>query len=218
MMNICRGSQHELKGCINDAHCMKYLLTSRLGFKDSDIVMLTDDQNNPQAWPTRGNMVGLKLPEILISAASSASSMGLDSLMLMFGNHKTPGLAHTRKDDAPKASHPCMLPMCISSSKFLRFRSSLTWNVCASCAAVPDADADTRVPAWRLPDLPLLWCAACCMPDSSQHVFTVAIALRPDRYQALVQVFTSFAICWSRHAACHDLKRAHPCRSWIAGG
>ena len=47
----------ELKGCINDAHCMKYLLTTRLGFREADIVMLTDDQNNPQAWPTRANMV-----------------------------------------------------------------------------------------------------------------------------------------------------------------
>ena len=55
----CRGSPNELKGCINDAHCMKYLLTTRLGFREADIVMLTDDQNNPQAWPTRANMVCL---------------------------------------------------------------------------------------------------------------------------------------------------------------
>ncbi len=53
----CRGSSNELKGCINDAHCMKYLLTTKLGFREADIVMLTDDQNNPQAWPTRANMV-----------------------------------------------------------------------------------------------------------------------------------------------------------------
>ena len=57
-----RGSANELKGCINDAHCMKYLLTTRLGFRDADIVMLTDDQNNPQAWPTRANMVRPKAP------------------------------------------------------------------------------------------------------------------------------------------------------------
>jgi hypothetical protein len=36
---------------------MKYLLTTRLGFREAGIVMLTDDQNNPQAWPTRANMV-----------------------------------------------------------------------------------------------------------------------------------------------------------------
>ena len=52
-----RGSPHELKGCINDSHCIKYLLTTRLGFRPEDIVMLTDDQNAPQAWPTRANIV-----------------------------------------------------------------------------------------------------------------------------------------------------------------
>ena len=75
-MDACRGSQHELKGCINDAHCMKYLLTTRLGFKDSDIVMLTDDQSNPQAWPTRGNMVGPSLSEVLDSIADGVRLHG----------------------------------------------------------------------------------------------------------------------------------------------
>ncbi|KAL0397418.1 UNVERIFIED_CONTAM: Metacaspase-1 [Sesamum calycinum] len=34
-------SRHELKGCINDAKCMKYLLTNRFHFPESSIVMLT---------------------------------------------------------------------------------------------------------------------------------------------------------------------------------
>lgn len=52
-----RGSSSELRGCINDAHCLRHLLTSRFNFRDSDIVMLTDDSPNPQAWPTRANML-----------------------------------------------------------------------------------------------------------------------------------------------------------------
>lgn len=34
-------SRHELKGCLNDAKCMKYLLINRFKFPESSIVMLT---------------------------------------------------------------------------------------------------------------------------------------------------------------------------------
>ena len=114
--------------------------------------------------------------------------MEISISMLDCANHQTPGLSHTLKDAAPKALHPCMLPVCISSPGLLSLRTLLTWGACASRAAVPDADADAWVPAWRLPDLSLLWCAACCMPNAPQHVFTIVIALRPNRYQVLVQV------------------------------
>ena len=33
------------------------MLKTRFGFRDEDITMLTDDQNSPAAWPTRGNML-----------------------------------------------------------------------------------------------------------------------------------------------------------------
>lgn len=36
-----RNTRHELKGCINDAKCMKYLLINRFGFQESNIIMLT---------------------------------------------------------------------------------------------------------------------------------------------------------------------------------
>ncbi|KAK9846629.1 hypothetical protein WJX81_007951 [Elliptochloris bilobata] len=51
------GSHCALGGCINDAHCMAYMLKSRFGFQDADITMLTDDQGDPNRWPTRGNML-----------------------------------------------------------------------------------------------------------------------------------------------------------------
>ncbi|CAL9081284.1 unnamed protein product, partial [Musa textilis] len=36
-----RFSRHELKGCINDAKCMRYLLINRFDFPESSIIMLT---------------------------------------------------------------------------------------------------------------------------------------------------------------------------------
>ena len=36
-----RNSRHELKGCINDAKCMKYLLVNKFNFPESSILMLT---------------------------------------------------------------------------------------------------------------------------------------------------------------------------------
>lgn len=36
-----RYSRHELKGCINDAKCMRYLLINRFDFPESSIIMLT---------------------------------------------------------------------------------------------------------------------------------------------------------------------------------
>jgi len=34
-------SRHELKGCINDAKCMRYLLINKYNFPESSIIMLT---------------------------------------------------------------------------------------------------------------------------------------------------------------------------------
>lgn len=34
-------SRHELKGCINDAKCMKYLLINKFSFPEASIIMLT---------------------------------------------------------------------------------------------------------------------------------------------------------------------------------
>lgn len=36
-----KNTRHELKGCINDAKCMKYLLVNRFKFPESSIIMLT---------------------------------------------------------------------------------------------------------------------------------------------------------------------------------
>ncbi|CAN6461191.1 unnamed protein product [Victoria cruziana] len=51
-----RNSRHELKGCINDAKCMKYLLINKFHFPESSIIMLTEEEIDPFKKPTKYNM------------------------------------------------------------------------------------------------------------------------------------------------------------------
>ncbi|KAF5391666.1 hypothetical protein D9757_002371 [Collybiopsis confluens] len=47
----------ELRGCINDARNMQHFLCTHFGYKENDIVMLTDDARNPRQIPTRDNII-----------------------------------------------------------------------------------------------------------------------------------------------------------------
>ncbi|XWS32465.1 hypothetical protein CRYUN_Cryun23aG0161000 [Craigia yunnanensis] len=51
-----RYSMHELKGCINDAKCMRYLLINKFKFPEDSILMLTEDETDPYRLPTKHNM------------------------------------------------------------------------------------------------------------------------------------------------------------------
>ncbi|XP_077237315.1 metacaspase-1-like [Tasmannia lanceolata] len=51
-----RYSRHELKGCINDAKCMRYLLINRFKFPESSIIMLTEEETDPHKFPNKHNM------------------------------------------------------------------------------------------------------------------------------------------------------------------
>ncbi|KAF3956242.1 hypothetical protein CMV_018616 [Castanea mollissima] len=51
-----RYSRHELKGCINDAKCMKYLLINKFQFPQESILMLTEEETDPYRIPTKYNM------------------------------------------------------------------------------------------------------------------------------------------------------------------
>ncbi|XXG77971.1 hypothetical protein AAC387_Pa08g2014 [Persea americana] len=51
-----RFSRHELKGCINDAKCMRYLLINRFHFPESSIIMLTEEETDPYKIPTKHNL------------------------------------------------------------------------------------------------------------------------------------------------------------------
>ncbi|CDR88122.1 probable MCA1-Metacaspase [Sporisorium scitamineum] len=49
------GQSGELRGCINDVRNVQNFLRQR-GYKDDDMVVLTDDQRDPRSIPTRQNM------------------------------------------------------------------------------------------------------------------------------------------------------------------
>lgn len=50
------GSGSQLRGCINDAKCMEYLLKTKFGFQQENILMMTDEVPDPLRQPTRMNM------------------------------------------------------------------------------------------------------------------------------------------------------------------
>nr|GLL28069.1 metacaspase-1-like [Ipomoea trifida] len=57
IIGICyRNSRNELKGCINDAKCMKYLLVNRFKFPSESILMLTEEETDPYRIPTKHNI------------------------------------------------------------------------------------------------------------------------------------------------------------------
>lgn len=45
-----------LSGCINDAKCMEYLLKSKFGFAQDQILLMCDDHPDPMRRPTRQNI------------------------------------------------------------------------------------------------------------------------------------------------------------------
>ncbi|KAL2614070.1 hypothetical protein R1flu_025762 [Riccia fluitans] len=49
-------TKYELKGCLNDAKCMKFLLQNRFHFPESSILMLTEEERDPLRRPTIHNI------------------------------------------------------------------------------------------------------------------------------------------------------------------
>ncbi|KAI9321014.1 peptidase C14, caspase domain-containing protein [Dichotomocladium elegans] len=50
-------TENQLDGCINDVHNVKDFLMTLYGFKEEDMVILTDDQQEPRFIPTRSNII-----------------------------------------------------------------------------------------------------------------------------------------------------------------
>ena len=50
------GTRSQLQGCINDSRCMHYLLTHRLGFREDQVLFMTDDHPDPMRRPTKANI------------------------------------------------------------------------------------------------------------------------------------------------------------------
>jgi hypothetical protein len=51
------GQRGQLRGCINDVRNMTAYLSEHFGYKREDMVILTDDQQNPMSQPTKQNIL-----------------------------------------------------------------------------------------------------------------------------------------------------------------
>ena len=51
------GQRGQLRGCINDVKNMSTYLNSNFGYAREDMVILTDDQQNPMSQPTKQNIL-----------------------------------------------------------------------------------------------------------------------------------------------------------------
>lgn len=51
------GQRGQLRGCINDVRNMSAYLAEHFGYKREDMVILTDDQQNPMSQPTKQNIL-----------------------------------------------------------------------------------------------------------------------------------------------------------------
>lgn len=51
------GQRGQLRGCINDVKNMSTFLNEAFGYKRDDMVILTDDQQNPMSQPTKQNIL-----------------------------------------------------------------------------------------------------------------------------------------------------------------
>ena len=51
------GQRGQLRGCINDVRNMSTYLVENFNYKREDMVLLTDDQQNPMSQPTKQNIL-----------------------------------------------------------------------------------------------------------------------------------------------------------------
>lgn len=51
------GQKGQLRGCINDVKNMSTYLNKNFGYAREDMVILTDDQQNPMSQPTKANIL-----------------------------------------------------------------------------------------------------------------------------------------------------------------
>ncbi|KAJ9491959.1 Metacaspase-1B [Penicillium thymicola] len=95
------GQPNALKGCINDVTNMSNFLTQRFGYKREDMVILTDDQQNPMSLPTKANI--LRAMHWLVKDAQPN-----DSLFIHFSGHggRTPDLDGDEDDGFDDVIYP----------------------------------------------------------------------------------------------------------------
>ncbi|BCR84630.1 caspase family protein [Aspergillus chevalieri] len=95
------GQPNQLKGCINDVANMSTFLHEKHGYRREDMVILTDDQENPMSIPTKANM--LRAMQWLVRDAQPN-----DSLFIHFSGHggRTPDLDGDEDDGYDDVIYP----------------------------------------------------------------------------------------------------------------
>uniref|UniRef100_A0A804R467 Metacaspase family protein n=1 Tax=Zea mays TaxID=4577 RepID=A0A804R467_MAIZE len=73
-------TKHELRGAVNDVHCMSYLLRERFGFPEECILVLTQEDKDPARVPARANL--MRALRWLVDGTSAG-----DSLVFHFSGH-----------------------------------------------------------------------------------------------------------------------------------
>ncbi|UZJ54715.1 hypothetical protein CBS101457_004035 [Exobasidium rhododendri] len=96
------GTRSELRGCINDVHNVQQFLRQRAGYKDDDMVVLTDDARDPRSIPTRQNMTAAM--HWLVSGASPG-----DALFFHYSGHG--GQAKATQGDEDDGMNETILPV-----------------------------------------------------------------------------------------------------------
>ncbi|KAI5293821.1 Ca(2+)-dependent cysteine protease [Ascosphaera acerosa] len=95
------GQKGQLKGCINDVKNMSSYLNQHYGYAREDMVLLTDDQQNPMSQPTKQNI--LRAMHWLVKDARPN-----DSLFFHYSGHggQTPDLDGDEDDGYDEVIYP----------------------------------------------------------------------------------------------------------------
>lgn len=95
------GQKGQLRGCINDVKNMSNYLGENFGYKREDMVLLTDDQQNPMSQPTKANI--LRAMHWLVKDARPN-----DSLFFHYSGHggQTPDLDGDEEDGYDEVIYP----------------------------------------------------------------------------------------------------------------
>lgn len=95
------GQKGELRGCVNDVKNVSTFLMERHGYKREDMVLLTDDQQNPVMQPTKENI--LRAMQWLV-----ANAQPNDALFLHYSGHggQTEDLDGDEEDGSDEVIYP----------------------------------------------------------------------------------------------------------------
>jgi metacaspase-1 len=95
------GQRGQLRGCINDVKNMSTYLNQNFGYAREDMVILTDDQQNPMSQPTKANI--LRAMHWLVKDARPN-----DSLFFHYSGHggQTPDLDGDEDDGYDEVIYP----------------------------------------------------------------------------------------------------------------